>query len=126
MQVHLIGCGPGDPELLTLKAARLIPTCDAVVYDDLIPAAALELARADAERYYVGKRAGRDYKPAYDKFTQAMQLMGPAVWNIGVMKYAATLQMGMPQSFQRFPNPDPSAAQMAAIREAVAKIKALG
>jgi len=75
---------------------------------------------------FAAKRAGRDYKPAYDKFTQAMQLMGPAVWNIGLMKYAATLQMGMPQSFQRFPNPDPSAAQMAAIREAVAKIKALG
>ena len=61
MQVYLIGCGPGDPELLTLKAARLIPACDAIVYDDLIPDAALALARPDAERHYVGKRAGRDY-----------------------------------------------------------------
>lgn len=61
MKVYLIGTGPGDPELITLKAARLIKGCDTVVYDDLIPEAVLDLAPPTAEKIYVGKRAGRDY-----------------------------------------------------------------
>lgn len=61
MKVSLIGCGPGDPELVTLKAVRLIKECDTVVYDDLIPEELLTLAPPAAEKIYVGKRAGRDY-----------------------------------------------------------------
>jgi uroporphyrinogen III methyltransferase / synthase len=61
MNVYLIGAGPGDPGLLTMKAAGKIPECDAVVYDDLIPAEILLLAKPAAEKYYVGKRAGKDY-----------------------------------------------------------------
>ncbi|HNY65977.1 MAG TPA: uroporphyrinogen-III C-methyltransferase [Deltaproteobacteria bacterium] len=61
MKVYLIGTGPGDPGLITLKAARIIPTCDAVVYDDLIPIEILGLARPGVRKIYVGKRAGRDY-----------------------------------------------------------------
>jgi uroporphyrinogen III methyltransferase / synthase len=61
MMVYLIGAGPGDPGLLTLKAAGIIPECDAVVYDDLIPDEVLLMAKPSAEKYYVGKRAGKDY-----------------------------------------------------------------
>ncbi len=61
MKVYLIGTGPGDPGLITVKAAGIIPGCDAVVYDDLIPDEVLMLAKPAAEKYYVGKRAGKDY-----------------------------------------------------------------
>ncbi len=53
--VYLVGAGPGDPELLTLKALRLLKGCDAVLYDHLADASLLELAPASAERLYVGK-----------------------------------------------------------------------
>jgi uroporphyrinogen III methyltransferase/synthase len=61
MKVYLIGTGPGDPELLSLKAERLIRMCDAVVYDDLIPVEILLLAKKGAKKIYVGKRGGKEY-----------------------------------------------------------------
>jgi uroporphyrinogen III methyltransferase / synthase len=54
--VYLVGAGPGDPELLTLRAAELIATADVILHDRLIPAGALERAREDAELVYVGKQ----------------------------------------------------------------------
>ena len=57
--VHLIGAGPGDPELLTLKGARLLRRADAVVYDRLAAREVVDLARRDAERFFVGKQSGR-------------------------------------------------------------------
>ena len=56
--VYLVGSGPGDPELITLKALRLIRTCDALVHDALVPAELVKEAKENCEIHYVGKRAG--------------------------------------------------------------------
>jgi uroporphyrin-III C-methyltransferase len=58
-KVYLVGAGPGDPELLTLKALRLIKTADAVLHDDLISEQILKLIPSYAEIRNVGKRCGQ-------------------------------------------------------------------
>ena len=58
-RVYIVGAGPGDPELLTLKAVRLLKEADVVVYDRLIPREALSYAKPGAELVYAGKAPGR-------------------------------------------------------------------
>jgi len=65
MKVYLVGAGPGDPELITVKGRRILQHADSILYDHLAPDALLDLAPAQAERLYVGKK-----KSAHE-FTQA-------------------------------------------------------
>ena len=58
-----MGAGPGDPGLLTARALALIAEADTILYDRLIPPAALEGARADAELLFVGKQGGGESVP---------------------------------------------------------------
>jgi uroporphyrinogen III methyltransferase/synthase len=71
-RVYLVGAGPGDPGLLTARALALIASADVILYDRLIPEAALDGARADAELLYVGKEGGGASVP--QEQTQALML----------------------------------------------------
>jgi uroporphyrin-III C-methyltransferase len=57
-KVYIVGVGPGDPELITIKAKRIIEIADVLLYDRLISSKILEYARIDAEKIYVGKQLG--------------------------------------------------------------------
>ncbi|MEL6750764.1 MAG: siroheme synthase CysG, partial [Pseudomonadota bacterium] len=59
-RVTLVGAGPGDAELLTLKAVRALQAADIILFDDLVSDEVLELARREAKRMLVGKRGGRE------------------------------------------------------------------
>jgi uroporphyrinogen III methyltransferase / synthase len=71
-RVYLVGAGPGDPGLLTARALELIATADVILYDRLIPAAALDGARAEAEALFVGKEGSGPSVPQED--TEALML----------------------------------------------------
>jgi uroporphyrinogen III methyltransferase/synthase len=61
--VHLVGAGPGDPGLMTVRAVELIAQADVILHDRLIPATALDGARPEAELVYVGKEGGGPQMP---------------------------------------------------------------
>lgn len=69
--VHIVGAGPGDPDLLTLKAFRLIQEADVILYDRLVSDEILNLARRDADRIYVGK-AKADHSVPQDEIEARM------------------------------------------------------
>lgn len=64
--VTLVGAGPGDPELLTVKAVKVLRQAQLVLYDHLVSSAVLELLPARAERIYVGKESSRHTLPQHD------------------------------------------------------------
>ena len=92
--VWLIGAGPGAEDLLTLRAQRLLQEADVIVHDHLVPAAAVEMGRRDAERILVGKQKG------HHSFTQAE--INALIVRLGKAgKRVARLKGGDPMVFGR-------------------------
>lgn len=93
-RVTLVGAGPGDPELLTLKAIRALQSADIILYDDLVSAGVLELARREAKRMLVGKTGHGPSCKQSDINAMLVQLAGQG-------KHVVRLKSGDPGIFGR-------------------------
>jgi uroporphyrin-III C-methyltransferase len=103
--VYLVGAGPGDPDLLTIKALRLIQTADVILHDDLVPQAILSLASPSAEVVNVGKRCGT-------KTISQDEINALMIEHARAHRGVVRLKSGDPLIFGR------AAEEMAALREA--------
>jgi uroporphyrin-III C-methyltransferase / precorrin-2 dehydrogenase / sirohydrochlorin ferrochelatase len=103
--VYLIGAGPGDPELLTVKALRLIESADVVMHDDLVTQAILDLAREGVEIVNVGKRCGV-------KIITQEEINALMVKHVRAGRSVVRLKSGDPMLFGR------AAEEIAALKEA--------
>ncbi|ALK09478.1 uroporphyrinogen-III C-methyltransferase [Blastochloris viridis] len=92
--IALVGAGPGDPDLLTLRALARIRAADVILYDDLASGPVLEAARPDAELIAVGKRAGR---PSHSQAEVTRQMIDHA----SAGKRVVRLKSGDPTLFGR-------------------------
>lgn len=93
-KVYLIGAGPGDPELLTIKAARVLASIDVVLYDRLVGAGVLDLINPTAEKIYVGKHEGQQEEAQQQIFTLLVE-------HAKAGKTVARLKSGDPTIFGR-------------------------
>ena len=84
-KVYLLGAGPGDPGLLTLRAKDILSRADVVVYDYLANKAFLDFARPDAEIYYVGKKGG-DHTLPQDKINDLLVAMAASGKTVARLK----------------------------------------
>jgi len=104
----IVGAGPGDPELLTLKAARALNTADVILYDRLVADEILDYARKDADFIYVGKQAGKQSTAQEDINALLVELVSagkrvcrlkggdPFVFGRGGEEVAALVEAGLP------------------------------
>lgn len=111
--VYLIGAGPGDPGLITVKGLEFIKQCDTIIYDRLGTYQLLEMVKSDCRRIYVGKQAGSHYKKQPEineilveegrKGNMVVRLKGgdPFVFGRGGEEVTALLEAGIP--FQVIP-----------------------
>jgi uroporphyrinogen III methyltransferase/synthase len=84
-KVYLVGAGPGDPELITLKGRRLLEQADSILYDNLANAALLDLARRDAERVYVGKKRSQ-HEHSQEEISAMLIERARRGWNVVRLK----------------------------------------
>lgn len=92
-KLYLIGAGPGDPELLTLKAARVLSECDVVLYDRLVSKEVLDFARQHAELIYVGKHEG-EQNNTQDRIFELIRTHALAGRTVGRLKGGDPLVFG--------------------------------
>jgi uroporphyrin-III C-methyltransferase len=107
-RIALVGAGPGDPELITLKGARLMQAAEVVVYDNIVSQGILDLIPPTAERIFVGKMAGRHTLPQEEicqllidkalagKFVVRLKGGDPFVFGRGGEEVDALLAAGVP------------------------------